>query len=30
VNEYDHSSEWVYGDEVSKHAKIRRTRRRTN
>ncbi len=30
VNEYDHSSEWVYGDEVSKHPKIRRTRRRTN
>ncbi len=25
VNDYDRSSEWVYGDEVSKHAKIRRT-----
>jgi len=30
VNEYDHSSEWVYGDEVSKQVKIRKTRRKTN
>ena len=26
VNEYDHISEWVYGDEVSKHAKINKTK----
>ena len=24
VNEYDHSSEWIYGDEISQHAKILR------